>query len=120
MKVILMQESRPPFLLMQIPLVLSGLTYLAVAVLLAMLPSLGAFEQDPEFPSVILLAIGLFSGVLGIAAIVLAIFVPRQHKGIYITCLVITVMYVPSIYFLFGIPMLIFLLRKDSRAYYGL
>lgn len=106
------------YALAQIPLILSGLVYLAIAVGAAIIPQYIDTDREPSVP-IMLLALAIFSGLLGIAAIVLAFLLPLRSPVIYFTVFAVTVLYLPSAFFVFGIPMLIFLLRTEVRQFYG-
>ncbi|NEQ48634.1 MAG: hypothetical protein F6K11_00665 [Leptolyngbya sp. SIO3F4] len=115
-----MTNQKIPFALMRIPLILSGLVYLGLGAIFLALPMFEAFLKEAELPGFFFYGFGIFSVLLGIATIFFACIVHKPNKVIYIVAFVITVLYVPSAYILFGIPMLIFLLRKDVRNYYGI
>ena len=101
---------------MRIPLILSGLVYVALGILMAALPSL--IGDQGEFPPAIFYALGVFTVLLGVAVIFFAGIVHKPSPTYYIIAFVITVMYLPSLFLPFGIPMLIFLLRKEVREHY--
>ena len=113
-----MTNQKPPFALMRIPLILSGLIYLGLGAIFFALPMFQAVLDEAELPSFFFYSFGIFSALLGIATIFFACIVHKPNKAIYIIALVITVLYIPSAYIFFGIPMLIFLIRKDVREYY--
>ena len=114
-----MSNQTIPFSLVRIPLVLSGLIYLALGVIFCALPMFQLATDIAELPGVVFYIFGILSILLGIAAIFFACIIHRPHKAIYIIALVMTVLFIPSAYIFFGIPMLIFLIRKDVREYYG-
>ncbi|MBX2863206.1 MAG: hypothetical protein KTR27_06590 [Leptolyngbyaceae cyanobacterium MAG.088] len=113
-----MTNQKIPFALMRIPLILSGLIYLGLGAIFFALPMVEVVLDEAELPAFFFYSFGFLSVLLGSATIFFACIVHKPSKAIYITALVITILYVPSAYILFGIPMLIFLLRKDVREYY--
>ncbi|NEZ56864.1 hypothetical protein [Adonisia turfae] len=115
-----MTHQKIPFSLIRIPLILSGLLYLGLGVAFCVLSRFEAVLNAAELPAVFFYGFGLFSILLGIAATLFACIVHKPNKAIYIVALVLTVLYIPSAYIFFGIPMLIFLIRKDVRDYYGI
>ena len=115
-----MPTQKIPFLLVRIPLILSGLVYLGLGAVFFVLPMFEAVLSAAELPAIFFYVFGFFSILLGIAAILFACIVHKPSKAIYIIALILTVLYIPSAYIFFGIPMLIFLIRKDVREYYGI
>ncbi len=113
-------QQNIPFSLMRIPLILSGLIYLAIGVGCFALTLFEDVLTASELPAFFFYGFGIFAGLLGLATIILACIVHKPSKAIYITSLIITVLYIPSAYIFFGIPMVIFLVRKDVREYYGI
>lgn len=109
-----------PFSLMRIPLILSGLIYLALGAGCFALATFDAVLAEAELPAFFFYGFGIFCVLLGLATITLACIVHKPNKAIYIVSLIITVLYIPSAYIFFGIPMVIFLARKDVREYYGI
>lgn len=115
-----MRSRRPiSFLMLQIPLGLSGLLYFGIAALAVFVTTLDEFDQGEDINRTILLALGLMSAMFGMAAIGLACVCHRPAKWVYYTCFVVTVLYLPSAFLLLGIPMLIFLLKRDVQDHYG-
>ncbi len=113
-----MSDPRPPFMLMRIPLIISGLLYFGLAY--AVVAFLGKLSPpgEPPMPDSIITVLALFSAALGLGAILLGMIFHVRSKVIYYIMFGVTVLYVPSAYIFLGIPMLVFLIRKDSRTYY--
>ena len=114
-------KSQPPFLLMQIPLVLSGMVYLLVGTLLFWPLMLDPRISPKDAQILMVFGVGLmaFCSLLAIGVFILAAFVRKPSKGVWITCLVVACLYTPSAYVIFGVPMLIYLFQSDTKAYYG-
>jgi hypothetical protein len=104
--------------MMQIPLVLSALVYFGIAVLVYMFLGKLRDADGFPFPMPIVIVVAGFCILLGLAVVVLAAVVQKKSKAVYITCAVVTALYLPSAHFIFGIPMLVFLLKKEAREYY--
>lgn len=98
--------------MLRVPLVLSGIIYLTIAWIV---PSLELFE----YAETLELQFQAFAVVLGVAAIALGCTCHIQHSVVFWILFVTTLMYVPSVFFFLGIPMLVFLLRKEVQDYYG-
>ena len=106
----------PSFLLVQLPLVLSGLVYWCLAAVCLLVPLDGV---EPEMRVLIRYGGSIICGVLGIGALVVAAIARVKSSFVYIILFVITIAYVPSAFLPLGVPMLIFIIRKESREYYG-
>lgn len=57
--------------------------------------------------------------VFGLAAIGLACICHVQDSIVFWALFITTLLYVPSLFFFLGIPMLVFLLRPEVQDYYG-
>ncbi|MBT9315965.1 hypothetical protein [Leptothoe spongobia] len=115
-----MANPNIPFSLMRIPLILSGLVYLGLGAGCFALPMFESALREAELPAVFFYGFGIFCVLLGLATIIFACILHKPNKAIYIIALIITILYIPSAYIFFGIPMVIFLLRQDVRNYYGI
>jgi len=116
-----MPETTVPFMMMRLPLIISGLLYYGVAWLVYWLFATVIGFDDPEaLPREFVVVLVALSIGLGTAAIGFACIVHLKSKPIYLIAVIITVLYLPSAYIFLGIPMLLFLLRKDTRDYYGI
>jgi len=107
-----MSTTPSSFLMLRVPLIASGIIYFALA---WFVPSLGLFEETPGVATQFQ-ALGFF---LGTAAITLGCVCHIRKPLMFWTLFVTTVMYVPSLFFFLGIPMLMFLLRTEVQDYYG-
>ncbi len=98
--------------MLRLPLFLSGLIYFALG---WFVPSLEMFKAQPgvamQFRALALL--------FGFMATGLACFCHLQKPLVFWILFVTTLLYVPSAFCFLGIPMLVFLLRKDVQDYYG-
>ena len=103
----------------RIPLLLSGCVYLALAAVACLVPYFFEFDDDEADAKILFIAIGVISAALGFAIVVLAFVMGLRSAVIYYMMFALTILYLPSAFFPFGIPLLIFLLRKEVRLYYG-
>ncbi|MCH2174655.1 MAG: hypothetical protein MK193_02885 [Lentisphaeria bacterium] len=116
-----------PFKMMQIPLILSGLVYFLLAIFFFTFPTLvnhldndhaSGTEANESGQLFLFIFIGVFSLILGFIPIVFSFFVRKPKPIIFYLSIAATALYIPSAYIIFGIPMLLFLLKKEVREYY--
>ena len=114
----IMADDKPSFGMMRIPLIISGLFYFGFAGLMYAFRDF--FSSDSELPAGFYVGLALFCFALGAATIIFAFLIHKKSKVVYVIAFIITVMYIPSLFVFFGVPMLLFLLKKDVRVYYGI
>ena len=98
--------------MLRLPLLISGIIYFALG---WFVPSLDAFKAQPAL-SVQFQALAV---IMGLTATGMASFCHIQKPVVFWALFVTTLLYVPSAFFFLGIPMLVFLLKKDVQDYYG-